>query len=113
MRENRGSLYLLTGLVIGIIRGIVYGWVIQPRPNVDANPAILKDDLKDQYRVLIARAYMSDSDLVRAKARLELLADEDINFALEQQAQSILARGGSETSARALAQLAADLIKEP
>ena len=113
MRENRGSLYLLTGLVIGIVLGVVYGWVIQPRPNEDANPSTLKVELKDHYRVLIALAYESNLDLVRAKARLELLGDEDMKLALEQQAQSILARGGTETSARALAQLAADLNEAP
>jgi len=113
MKENRGSLYLLTGLVIGIILGMVYGWVIHPLPNVDADPAILKEELKDQYRILIALAYISDDDLVRARARLELLEDSNVYYSLEEQAQSVIAHGGTETVARALAQLAADLKIEP
>jgi len=113
MKENKGSLYLLTGLVIGIVLGMVYGWVFHPLQNVDADPSILKEELKDQYRILIALAYRSDGDLVRARARLELLEDGNVNQALEEQAQSVIARGGSETAARALAQLAAELESEP
>lgn len=113
MSENRGSWYLLTGLVIGVILGLVYGWVFQPFASLDTDPAALGVVDKDAYRVLIAQAYGANGDLVRARARLELLQDEeDVLQVLEQQAQRIQAGDDSSEAARALAKLAADLRQE-
>ena len=108
MNENRGYWYLLTGIILGLILGLVYGWVVQPAPKVEADPASLQTAFKDEYRILIALAYQANGDLVRAKARLELLQDENVSQVLEQQAQRAQAQGYEE-EALALARLAADL----
>ena len=105
-KEQRGPWYLLTGLVIGLILGVVYSWVFQPLEYVDTSPDSLREDFKDHYRALIASAYMSNGDLVRARARLELLQDEDIYRALTEQAQRTLAEQGASDEARALGLLA-------
>jgi hypothetical protein len=110
--EERGHWYLLTGLVIGIALGLVYAWVVQPVKYVDTPPAALRRDFKDQYRALIAAAYMANHDLVRAKARLELLGDEDMYRAISEQAQRTLAEDGSTHQARALGLLAIALGQE-
>ncbi|MBN2549876.1 MAG: hypothetical protein JXB15_12000 [Anaerolineales bacterium] len=106
MRENRGSWYLLTGLIIGLALGLAYAWVIQPVEYVDTFPASLRTDFKDQYRALIASAYVANGDMVRARARLELLGDEDLLRTLSEQAQRTLAEGQSIEDARALGLLA-------
>ena len=76
---------------------------------MDANPAILRADFKDQYRVVIAASYASSHDLARARARLELLSDTDPIGELSAQAQRMLGAGESFDSVQPLAQLATDL----
>ncbi|MEA4907093.1 MAG: hypothetical protein GYA17_20395 [Chloroflexi bacterium] len=107
--ERRGQLYLLTGLVLGILLGLVYAWVISPVEFIDTAPAALRPEYRDQYRNLIAQAYQADGDLGRARSRLELLGDERPATVLSDQAERLLAAGGSAAEAQALAHLAADL----
>ena len=104
--EERGPWYLLTGLIIGAVLGLLYAWIVQPVQYVDTSPASLRQDFKDQYRALIAASYVANGDLVRAEARLELLGDEDIYRAISEQAQRTLAEDGSTSQARALGLLA-------
>jgi hypothetical protein len=107
MNDERGHWYLLTGVMIGAILGLLYAWVAQPVRYTNTNPASLRADFKDQYRYLIASAYMANGDLVRAKARLGLLQDEDAYRSLAEQAQRTLANGAGFEQARALGMLAA------
>lgn len=113
MNNERGPWYLLTGLVLGAALGLLYAWVIQPVEYTDTAPASLRADFKDQYRALIAAAYQANGDLVRARARLELLGDEDLYRALAEQAQRTLAGGGSLQEARLLGLLAVALGQSP
>ncbi len=107
--EKRGPWYLLTGLVIGLIIGLVYAWLVNPVDYVDTVPGSLRDDYKDQYRLMIALAYAANNDPVRAAERLKLLDDRDPARALTEQAQRILAEDGSMDDARALGALASAL----
>jgi hypothetical protein len=106
MNENRGPWYLLTGLILGLIVGLVYSWTVRPVEYVNTSPASLRSDFKDQYRALIAAAYAANGDLVRARGRLSLLQDEDTYQVLAAQAQQTLADGNSSDEARALGMLA-------
>ncbi len=114
MRDSRGPWYLLTGLAIGAVLGVLYAWGVQPVKYKDTPPASLRTDFKDQYRALIASAYMADGDLVRARARLDLLGDADVYQVLAEQAQRTLANAsqlgeGAMQEARALGVLAVAL----
>jgi len=112
MREDRGSWYLFTGLVIGIILGLIYAWIIAPVQYVDTEPVTLRADLKDTYRLTIAQSYAVTGDLARAQARLALLGDEDSAQALAEQAQRAHADGAPGDS-QTLAVLAAALGEIP
>ena len=107
--DNRGPWYLLTGLILGILLGLAYAWLMQPVEYVDTSPASLRSDFKDQYRALIASAYLANGDLLRARARLELLEDEDVYRLLSEQAQRMLAQDSLSSEARALGLLAVAL----
>jgi len=113
MREERGSWYLLTGLVIGVVLGLIYAWVISPIEYVDTTPNSLRPDYLDHYRLTIALAFQSTGDLARAQARLDLLGDEDSALALAEQAQRHRGEGGTAEEAQALANLAAFLGQAP
>jgi hypothetical protein len=111
--ENRGPWYLITGLVLGIILGVLVAWVVQPVTYTNTRPAALRADFKDQYRAMIASAYLADGDLVRARDRLKLLEDEDPYRTLAEQAQRTLAEGTFPQEARALGLLAIALGQPP
>jgi hypothetical protein len=112
MREERGPWYLLTGLVIGVICGLVYAWRISPVKYVDTSPATLRQDFKDQYRALIAAAFAADNDMARARARLDLIKDPDSAQAVAIQAQQALAAGHPPAEAHALGLLAVALSQK-
>ena len=109
MSEGRGSWYLVTGLVLGVVIGLLYAWVISPTRFVDTFPNALSSEYKDRYRALIAAAYMADGNLVRARARLDYLKDSDVYTVLAQQAQRSLEAGNNPEEARALGLLSVAL----
>lgn len=106
---NRNILHILLALLTGLGLGLAYSWFLSPVEYVDANPAILRVDFKDQYRIVIAASYAGTLDLPRARARLELLGDIDPVAELSAQAQRMLASGEPFEKARPLARLATDL----
>ncbi len=109
MEQKRSNWYLLTGLILGLIIGLVYSWSISPTSQVDTHPNLLRNDYKDIYRSLIARAYRANNNLPRAEARLELIGDDEPALALAAQAQRFLAEGGDNEMALILANLSSVL----
>lgn len=109
MRDERGHWYLLTGFVIGIVLGLVYAWLISPQRYQDTSPASLLPEFKDQYRAMVAVAYVATGNLPRAEARLALLGEEEVERALTEQAQRMLGEGDSPQEAQALGLLAVAL----
>lgn len=111
-KDERGPWYLFTGLILGVSLGLLYAWVISPVQYVDTAPASLRQDFKEQYRALVAAAYLSSGNLDRAQARLALLGDADIARSLSIQAQQALAENHPESETRALGLLAAAMLQE-
>jgi hypothetical protein len=99
----------LFALLVGFGLGLTYTWVIAPVKYVDAEPRVLRDDFKDDYRAAIAASYASNPDLERARARLALLGDPDPSQALTAQAQRMLAAGESPEAVQQVAMLASVL----
>jgi len=111
-RLLRSALFQFSlALLIGLGLGLLYSWRISPVTYVDANPAILRADFKDQYRIAIAASYAATRDLARASSRLALLGDADPIAELSAQAQRMLAQGQAFESVQPLAQLATDLTQ--
>jgi len=102
---RRPPLYLLTGLVLGLVFGLVYSLTLNPIQFASTAPRSLGEEYKTQYRMLIARAYVADGDVNRARARLDLLNDSNILSTLAIQAQQVLTSGTNSEDARALALL--------
>jgi hypothetical protein len=104
--DRRGSWYLLTGIVIGAALGLVYSWVISPVKYVDAPPYALRADYKDDYRAMVALAYLYSHDLSRADGRLAQLKDDNPAQSLTLQAQRAQADGSPAQEVSALNTLA-------
>jgi len=109
LNPRRTILHIILALLTGLLMGLAYSWFISPVTYIDASPAILRADFKDQYRSVIAASYATTHDLPRARARLELLGDTDPTGELSAQAQRMLASGTSLAIVQPLAQLATDL----
>jgi hypothetical protein len=107
--QNKPPFYLLTGLFFGMVLGLVVAWIIWPPSVAEVGPASLAEPYQEQYRLMVALAYASSSDLGRAQARLALLGDSDPVRALSSQAQVALANNATQREARALAGLAEEL----
>ncbi len=106
MSDERGPLYLFTGLVIGLITGVLWGWYIAPVRYTDTEPATLNEASKDEYRTLIALSYLYNVDAARSQSRLALLNDSDPANTLAALAQRANAGGRPPNEIQALSQLA-------
>ena len=105
--------FLLTGVLLGVVLGLVCAWVLCPVQYTATAPDTLRADFKDAYRSLVARAYVYDHNLPRARARLALLDDAAPSDILAIQAQRALAAGMPLEEVRALGALAAALGEAP
>jgi uncharacterized membrane-anchored protein YhcB (DUF1043 family) len=111
-QQKKSAWYLLTGLIVGVIIGLLYAWLINPIEYQDIDPASLDSHSKDAYRITVAQAYALTGNLSHAKKRLALFDDENPVHTLAQQAQRELGVGNDE-EARALALLASALQVSP
>ncbi|MRR31107.1 hypothetical protein EG834_12470, partial [bacterium] len=107
MNEKRGPLYLLTGLIIGAVIGVIVSLWVLPVSYTQTEPATLRTDQREAFRIMVARAFLVEADINRAKARLNLLQDAAPVEELIAQAQNLLATSGDQANARAMALLAA------
>ncbi len=100
---------LLFALLVGIVGGLLYAWVIAP-PQVTLTPDLLRPADREAYYEVIAAAYAANGDLERARARLSLFS-EQAPASLAAQAQRMLAAGRPFEEIQPLVRLAADLGK--
>lgn len=111
-QDENGPWYLLTGLFLGAVLGLLYAWWLAPPPlQGNADPASLRADFKDEYRLLIASAYAASGNLPRAQARLKLL-QEDASTALLAQTQRWQQNGAQPAAWQPLQALAQALQTE-
>ncbi len=110
MKSQQPPLYLITGIVIGFLVGILFSYVILPVRFTDTQPNTLSASQKEIFRALVARTYLYEGDSGRAFSRLALLNDENIGDQLVAQAQQMVASGEDDIAARGLALLASAIL---
>lgn len=90
MKRFLPLLLLLTGLVIGGGLGLYLGWVAWPTEFTDATPALLQEDTRRDYALMIAAAYAADGDLAAARQRLDSLGPDGGQFVMDTLLEMIL-----------------------
>ncbi|HUF37415.1 MAG TPA: hypothetical protein VMN57_02730 [Anaerolineales bacterium] len=106
MSDTRGPWYLLTGVLLGLAGGVLWGWYVAPVRYTDTLPFSLREDYKDEYRTLIALAYAYNGDPGRAQSRLDLLGDPVPAESLAALAQRLNAQGRPSHEVQAVSALA-------
>ena len=67
---------ILIVAILGIMLGLVYGWVIDPVQYTDITPDALRVDYRTDYVLMIAEAYHAEQDPALAARRLAVLGSE-------------------------------------
>jgi hypothetical protein len=67
---------IMIAIAVGIMLGLIYGWVIDPIEYVDVTPNILREDYQVDYVLMTAEAYQNDFDSEIAARRLAILGSE-------------------------------------
>ena len=109
MTDRPQFLALMGGLVLGLLLGLVYTWLIAPVELVNTTPALLRSDYRHDWIRLAALAYAADGDLERAAARLDGLDQDDLRTALGALIEESAAQGQAAATMRSLSQLADQL----
>ena len=60
-------------ILIGIVAGLVFGWMVEPRRFAESAPSTLRSDYKADYVLMVAEVYQKDKDVTLAISRLALL----------------------------------------
>ena len=103
----------LLGLLLGLGLGLLVAWLFAPVQYVDTTPATLRVDFKDEYRLLIASAFASNLDILRANARIGSLADQNPIQAIGAQAQRMMSDNSSSDDLKMLTDLSQALQITP
>jgi hypothetical protein len=72
---NRYTLFGIT-ILIGFVFAVYYGWAVRPIPAANAQPALLREDYRADYVLMVAEAYQADHNAERAIGSLGFLGSE-------------------------------------
>jgi hypothetical protein len=71
----RRWVWFVVAVGLGFGAGLLYGWVINPVKFVETTPAILREDYRTDYVLMVAEAYQAEGDVDLAARRLGVLGD--------------------------------------
>ncbi len=100
---------LSLGVLLGLVLGLVYAWLIDPVQLYNTTPPLLRSDYRHEWIRLAALGYVADGDMDRALARLKGLRKQDIQDALAAMIEAYAAHGQPAPTMRRLSQLAQHL----
>ncbi len=70
--------WLLLSLVVGLIGGLYYAWVVDPVVFTDASPARFSEQYREEYIILVSQSYAVNDNWPLAQQRLAALDDPEI-----------------------------------
>ena len=103
---RRAALTLLIGIGIGVLAGLIFGWLV-PIQDTSVNFDRLRADYKADYAVMVGASYARNGDWDLAQQRLGALAEPDTAAYLVILAEQYIAEGRNPNDIRNLVRLAA------
>lgn len=98
--------FLLLGLVLGLMGGLYYAWLVAPRDTQTATAVHLSPTHQRDYIQMVSQAFAADGDWPRAEARLAALQRDDLAQTVLAQLEDALRQGAPVETVRDLAQVA-------
>ena len=77
-RQLGSAGWLLLSLVVGLIGGLYYAWVVDPVIFTDASPARFSEQYREEYIILVSQSYAVNENWPLAQQRLAALDDPEI-----------------------------------
>ncbi len=105
----RFLLSFFAALIVGTLLGLYFGWVQFPVKYTDSSADRLAQRYKDEYTVMVANAYLDDSDLTAALERMRLLGVENVPAYIQDITERYITDSRDVTEIRALVTLSAGL----
>jgi hypothetical protein len=68
---------IIITVILGIVLGIAYGWLISPVEYTNVTPELLRSDFRTDYVLMIAEAYHVDQNPENASQKLAILGSEE------------------------------------
>jgi hypothetical protein len=93
-------------VAVGLALGFAVGWWLWPVQYTNTAPAVLRQDYRDDYIVMVATAYEVERDLEQARERLKLLNPEEPAVSVTELAERLIEADGSSEDITRLARLA-------
>jgi len=106
---QRVFLSLIIGVSVGLGVGLFLGWVQFPAQPVNSPASALADRYKDDYVVMVARAYVRDGDLTGALDRLRALGEANIPAFVQEITERTISASGDVSDIQILVALSAGL----
>jgi len=70
--------WLLLSLIVGLIGGLYYAWIVDPVVFTDASPARFNNRYREEYIILVSQSYAVNENWPLAQQRLAALDDPEI-----------------------------------
>lgn len=97
---------LLLGLLLGVMGGLAYAWLVDPVVFVDASPARLSESYKVEYLYLVSQSLAATGNEAQAQQRLSALDDPALAQTVADLLDAALREQRDTETVAALAQLA-------
>jgi hypothetical protein len=68
--------WFLISIFLGVVVGLVYGWMINPVTYVNTTPDNMRSDYKADYVLMVAEIFQTEQNLPMATRRLDLLGGD-------------------------------------
>ncbi len=68
---------IIITVILGIVLGIAYGWLLSPVEYTNVTPELLRSDFRTDYVLMIAEAYHVDQNPENASQKLAILGSEE------------------------------------
>lgn len=98
--------FALGGVALGVVLGLLVGWVVWPVRYTNTSPPQLRQDYRNDYVLMVAAGYQTERDLTAARERLVRLDPEQPARPVVELAEQLIAAGGSAGDIGVLARLA-------